>query len=259
MIPFLHLGPITLPTFGLMVATGLLVASYVLQADFRRRGIHADAFLIIGIAGLAGIVGARLYHVLETPAEFFANPWPFLISRFGFAWFGGLLGGFAALLILSWRERIPTLTFLDACSPAACAGYAIGRIGCLLSGDGDYGIPTELPWGMSFPNGVVPTTERVHPTPLYEFFIWMLIAYVLWRLGALVLQLKKSAGLIFCGYLVLTGIARFLIEIIRINPRSILGMSNAQAASVASAALGIILFFALNRSSSVTLPERARK
>src|SRR2546423_7264794 len=173
MIPFLHLGPITLPTFGLMVATGLLVASYVLQADFRRRGIHADAFLIIGIAGLAGIVGARLYHVLETPTEFFANPLPFLISRFGFAWFGGLLGGFAALLILSWRERIPALTFLDACSPAACVGYAIGRIGCLLSGDGDYGIPTDLPWGMSFPHGVAPTSERVHPTPLYESFIWI--------------------------------------------------------------------------------------
>src|SRR5256885_11166858 len=110
MIPFLHLGPITLPTFGLMVATGLLVASYVLQADFRRRGIHADAFLIIGIAGLAGIVGARLYHVLETPAEFFANPWPFLNSRLCFVWFGGLLRGLAALPTLSPRARNSTLT-----------------------------------------------------------------------------------------------------------------------------------------------------
>jgi phosphatidylglycerol:prolipoprotein diacylglycerol transferase len=243
MIPYLHFGPINLPTFGLMVATGLLAASYILQADFRRRGIHADAFLIIGIAGLAGIVGARLYHVLESPAEFFADPWPLLISRFGFAWFGGFLGGFAALLILSWREKIPTLTFLDACSPAAAVGYAIGRIGCLLSGDGDYGIPTKLPWGMSFPNGVVPTTERVHPTPLYEFFIWMLIAWVLWRIGARAVATKKSVGLVFCGYLVLTGIARFLIEIIRLNPRSFFGMSNAQAASVASVLLGLVLFF----------------
>src|SRR5437773_2619616 len=207
MIPYLHLGPLTLPTFGLMVATGLLVSAYILQADFRRRGIPADAFLIIGIAGLAGIAGARLYHVLESPSEFFADPWPLLISRFGFAWFGGFLGGFAALLILGRREKIPTLVFLDASSPAAAVGYAIGRIGCLLSGDGDYGIPTDLPWGMSFPNGVVPTTERVHPTPIYEFFIWMLIAYVLWQFGARVLQLKKPAGLLFCCYLVLTGIA----------------------------------------------------
>src|SRR5260221_12143229 len=185
MIPFLHIGPLSLPTFGLMVPAGLLAASYILQADFRRRGIPTDAVLIIGIAGLAGIVGARLYHVLESPSEFFADPWPLIFSRFGFAWFGGFLGGFAALLILARREKIPTLTFLDACSPAACVGYAIGRIGCLLSGDGDYGIPTTLPWGMSFPNGVAPTNERVHPTPLYEFFAWMLIAYVLWR---------------FCGY-----------------------------------------------------------
>jgi phosphatidylglycerol:prolipoprotein diacylglycerol transferase len=250
MIPYLHLGPLALPTFGLMVATGLFVASYILQADFRRRKIRADAFLVIGIAGLAGIAGARLYHVLESPAEFFSDPWPQLISRFGFAWFGGFLGGFTALLILARREKIPTLTFLDACSPAAAVGYAIGRIGCLLSGDGDYGIRTSLPWGMSFPNGVVPTTERVHPTPLYEFFIWLVIAWLLWRIGAHVLQQNESAGLVFSAYLILTGISRFLIEIVRLNSRSFFGMSNAQAASVVSVVLGVILWFFLRRASA---------
>src|SRR5437773_7428202 len=240
MIPYLHLGPLTLPTFGLMVATGLLVSAYILQADFRRRGIRADAFLIIGIAGLAGIAGARLYHVLESPSEFFADPWPLLISRFGFAWFGGFLGGFAALLILGRREKIPTLVFLDASSPAAAVGYAIGRIGCLLSGDGDYGIPTNLPWGMSFPNGVVPTTARVHPTPIYEFLIWMLIATILWQLGKKTLG-GEALGKVFCAYLISTGVARFGIEFIRINPKSYLGMSNAQTASLVSILLGIIL------------------
>lgn len=259
MIPYLHLGPLTLPTFGLMVATGLLVASYILQADFQRRRIRSDAFLIIGIAGLAGIVGARLYHVLESPSEFFADPWPLLISRFGFAWFGGLLGGFAALLILARREKIPTLIFLDACSPAAAVGYAIGRIGCLLSGDGDYGMSTTLPWGMSFPNGVVPTTERVHPTPLYEFFAWMLIAYILWQIGVRFLQQKKSAGLVFCAYLVLTGIARFLVEMIRLNPRSFFGMSNAQTASALSVLLGVILLFVFVRGSGATEPRPAAR
>jgi phosphatidylglycerol:prolipoprotein diacylglycerol transferase len=247
MIPYLHLGPLDLPTFGLMVATGLFVASYVLQADFRRRGISADAFLIIGIAGLAGIAGARFYHVLESPAEFFADPWPLLLSRFGFAWFGGFLGGFAALLILARRGKIPTMIFLDACSPAAAAGYAIGRIGCFLSGDGDYGIPTNLPWGMSFPNGIVPTAERVHPTPLYEFFIWMAIAWMLWIIGRRSIERRAPAGRVFVGYLVLTGVARFLIEIIRVNPRSFFGMSNAQAASVASVLLGVVLLLALKK------------
>jgi phosphatidylglycerol:prolipoprotein diacylglycerol transferase len=245
MIPYLHLGPLTIPTFGLMVATGLLCAAYILQADFDRRKIRADAFMIIGIAGLAGIAGARLYHLLESPSEFFADPWPLLFSRFGFAWFGGFLGGFAALVILALRAKIPLLEFLDACSPAAAVGYAIGRIGCFLSGDGDYGMPTTLPWGMSFPNGIVPTTERVHPTPLYEFFIWVAIAAFLWHLGTKVARGPRARGEIFCHYLILTGIARFLIEFIRINPRSFFGLSNAQAASLFSVLAGALLLWRL--------------
>ena len=243
MIPYIHLGPLSLPTFGLMVATALLGAAYILDADFKRRKLQADAFMIIGIAGLAGIAGARLYHVLESPSEFFADPCPYIFSRVGFAWFGGFLGGFAALVLLARRANIPLLEFLDACSPAAAAGYAIGRIGCFLSGDGDYGIPTTLPWGMSFPNGIVPTTERVHPTPLYEFFIWLVIAAFLWHMGTKALRGPKAKGEIFANYLILTGAARFLIEFIRINPRSFLGLSNAQTASVASILFGAVLLW----------------
>lgn len=266
MIPFLHLGPLTIPTFGLMVATALLVAAYVLQADFDRRrshfqtldywqpgpgedsGLldrkvqhapHDEGFLIIGIAGISGLVGARLYHVLESPRELMADP-SMLYSRFGFAWFGGFIGGFVALFFLARHYRIPVLEFMDLCSPAAAVGYAIGRIGCLLSGDGDYGVPTKLPWGMSFPNGVVPTTERVHPTPIYEFLIWMLIAAILWRVGKEALN-GEAVGRVFSYYLILTGVARFLIEFIRINPRSFFGMSNAQTASLVSIILGIVL------------------
>lgn len=261
MIPFLHLGPLTIPTFGLMVATGLLVSAYILQADFDRRRpnflkkgylkqgkgpVHRDeGFLIIGIAGVCGLMGARLYHVLESPREFFANPWPQLLSRYGFAWFGGFLAGFIALLFLARHYRIPVPEFMDMCSPAAAVGYAIGRVGCLLSGDGDYGIPTTLPWGMSFPNGVVPTTERVHPTPLYEFFVWLAIAAFLWRLGKKTLSLGQAGGEIFCYYLILTGVARFLVEFIRINPRSFFGMTNAQTASLVSVVAGIVLLWGI--------------
>jgi len=263
MIPFLHLGPLTIPTFGLMVATALLLAAYILQADFNRRresflksgylkkgkepGHRDEGFLIIGIAGIAGLVGARLYHVLESPRELMADP-SLLISRFGFAWFGGLLGGFLALVFLARYFHIPALEFMDMCSPAAAAGYAIGRIGCLLSGDGDYGIPTTLPWGMSFPNGVVPTTARVHPTPIYEFIIWLLIAAILWRMGKRTLTGSAARGEVFCGYLILTGVARFLIEFIRINPRSFFGMSNAQTASLVSVVIGIILVWRIKSS-----------
>jgi phosphatidylglycerol:prolipoprotein diacylglycerol transferase len=241
MIPYLHLGPLTIPTFGLMVALALIVSAYILQTDFDRRGFKADAFTMITIAGLMGIAGAKLYHLLESPAEFFANPFGLFFTRYGFAWFGGFLGGFGAMVLLGLRDKLLLREFLDACSPAACFGYAVGRIGCLLSGDGDYGQPTSLPWGMSFPNGVVPTTERVHPAPLYEFLIWCALGALLWKFGARVSGGKKTGGQIFALYLILTGIARFLVEIIRINPPWILGMSNAQVASVVSTVLGIVL------------------
>jgi prolipoprotein diacylglyceryl transferase len=257
MIPYLHLGPLTIPTFGLMVALALITSAYILQADFQRRGWKADAFTMITVAGLAGILGAKLYHLLESPAEFFADPFPLLFSRYGFAWFGGFLGGFGAMLIQGRLAKFPTLEFLDACSPAACFGYAIGRIGCLLSGDGDYGRPTSLPWGMSFPNGVVPTTDRVHPTPLYEFFIWCAIGAFLWHMGSKAIRGPKAKGEIFYNYLILTGIARFLVEIIRINPRSFLGMSNAQVASVLSILAGAVLLWRI-KSQFHTLKKEHR-
>ena len=240
--PFIHIGPLTLGSYGLMVAIGLICAFFILRADFARRGVSADAEAIIGITGLAGLAGSRLYHLLESPSEFFADPWPQLFSTMGFAFVGAIIGGFIALVLLAKRFRMSVLLMLDAASPAAAMGYGIGRIGCLISGDGDYGIPTSLPWGMSFPNGIVPTTERVHPTPIYEFLVAILIFWILWRLGARGLKSHAPNGIIFAAYLVLTGIARFLVEIIRINPRSFYGLTNAQAASVVSVIAGVALF-----------------
>jgi phosphatidylglycerol---prolipoprotein diacylglyceryl transferase len=255
-IPFLHLGPLTIPTYGMMVALGLVGAFFVLRADLARRGIAAEAEMLIAIPALAGIAGAKLYHELETPQEFFAHPVEQLLSKYGLAWFGGMLGGMAAFVLLVRRLKIPLLVMLDAASPAAALGYGIGRMGCLLSGDGDYGIPTSLPWGMSFPNGLVPTTERVHPTPIYEFLVACAIAWWLWRLGTREIAASKpgnakvaaaSAGRIFAAYLIFTGTARFLVEFIRLNPRSFFGLTNAQAVSLLCIAGGIALL-AIRRS-----------
>src|ERR1700691_1575949 len=243
-----------------MVACAMLAAFFVLRADRDRRGLsssakkdaansagaasprtaNAEAELLIAIPCMVGLAGAKLYHLLESPADFFAHPLALLISRYGFAWVGGLLGGFAAFVWVGRRQRIPLLSLLDVGSPAAALGYGIGRIGCFLSGDGDYGIPTSLPWGMSFPNGLVPTTQRVHPTPIYEFLVALLIAAYLWRRGA------KTNGPLPLGqitgeYLVLSGVARFLVEFIRINPRIYWGMSNAQVASIGSVVAGFLL------------------
>jgi phosphatidylglycerol:prolipoprotein diacylglycerol transferase len=273
--PFIHIGPLTLGTYGLMVAIGLVCAFFILRADFARRGISADAEAIIGITGLSGLAGSRLYHLLETPAEFFADPWPQLFSTMGFAFFGAVIGGFLALLYLARRFKMRPLLMLDAASPAGALGYGIGRIGCLISGDGDYGIPTSLPWGMSFPNGIVPTTQRVHPTPIYEFLVAVLIFWILWRRGARALKTHAPNGIVFATYLVLTGVARLLVEFIRINPCSIYwhtnaeattlggspppcllqGLTNAQAASVVSIVAGAILLVSVRRASKA--PRRA--
>jgi len=234
-----------------MVATGLICAFFVLRADLVRRNIVADAETIIGLTGLAGLAGARLYHLLETPAEFFANPLPLLFSTSGFAWFGAVIGGFLALVLLARHYRMKILLMLDVASPAAAIGYGLGRIGCLISGDGDYGRPTSLPWAMSFPNGLVPTTDRVHPTPIYEFLGALVIACILWRIGGRAVGGLRPTGEVFAFYLILTGVARFLVEFIRINPRSFFGLTNAQAASLVSIVAGAILVTAL--------PRRGRK
>ncbi len=235
-----------------MVALALIVSAYILQADFDRRGFKADAFTMITVAGIAGIAGAKLYHLLEplNRPDFFAHPLEQFFTRYGFAWFGGFLGGFGMMVFLGLREKLPVHEFLDACSPAACFGYAIGRIGCLLSGDGDYGKPTSLPWGMSFPNGVVPTIERVHPAPLYEFLVWCVIGAILWKLGSKVTRDIRTYGQIFAYYLILTGTARYAVEIIRINPPWILGMSNAQVASAVSVLFGIVFLLKWRNTSN---------
>jgi phosphatidylglycerol:prolipoprotein diacylglycerol transferase len=282
--PFIHIGPLPpLGTYGLMVAIALICAFFVLRADFARRGISADAEAIIGITGLAGLAGSRLYHLLESPAEFFADPWPQIFSTMGFAFVGAVIGGFIALLLLAWRFRMKPLLMLDVAAPAAALGYGIGRIGCLISGDGDYGIATNLPWGIAFHQlepgsrilhfvqidhgaldpsygwrvGGLPLDAivRVHPTPIYEFLAALLIFWVLWRLGERCIKTKAPYGIVFSAYLVLTGISRYLVEIIRINPRSFYGMTNAQTASVVSIVAGIILFLSVR--SKTTAPRRA--
>jgi len=152
---------------------------------------------------------------------------------------------FVALVLLARRYHMKVLLMLDVASPAAALGYGIGRIGCLISGDGDYGAPTSLPWGMSFPNGLVPTTERVHPTPIYELLAALVIAYFLWRIGPRILRRERPDGTVFACYLMLTAWARFLVEFIRINPKLLLGLTNAQLASVLCFIGGAILLWKL--------------
>jgi phosphatidylglycerol:prolipoprotein diacylglycerol transferase len=163
-------------------------------------------------------------------------------------------------VLLARHYKMPVLQMFDLASPAAALGYGVGRLGCLTSGDGDYGIPTSLPWGMSFPNGIVPTTERVHPTPIYEFLGSIVIFWILWRLGAPrepqparrgkeSRSTGRGVGIVFAWYLILTGCGRFAVEFIRINPRVLFGLTNAQVMSLVCIIAGVALRFVLRSSA----------
>lgn len=223
-----------------------VTAYFALRAELQRRKLAIDPATIIVWMVIAGILGAKLWHIVDTPAD--RPTLDVLLSRAilpwfqsGFAWFGGFIAGIAALLYLGRKYCIGMLNMLDICSAAAAIGYAVGRIGCLISGDGDYGIPTNLPWGMAFPNGLVPTTQRVHPTPIYEFIAGALIFWYLWKRGGRAVNRPLAEGVITGEFLILSGIARFLVEFIRINPRVFLGMSNAQLTALLSVVAGILL------------------
>jgi len=233
MYPILfRFGSFEVTTFGVLVALGALAGLWIFRAELRRSRLSpegADAALIGVIGGLAG---AKLIWAVE-----FRDDAPFLsllFSRSGLSWFGGLLGGVGAGLWALGRRRIPLLPALAAAAPALAVGHAIGRIGCFLVGD-DYGRPTDLPWGVAFPEGLPPTLVPVHPTQLYETGGLLLVAWVLlrWR------RRGVSDAMVFAGYLVLAGSLRFLIEFIRVNARVAGPFTLAQLISSAIVVVGV--------------------
>ncbi|HZS27970.1 MAG TPA: prolipoprotein diacylglyceryl transferase family protein [Candidatus Angelobacter sp.] len=261
------MGGFDLPTFGLLMLLAFAAAYFALEAEVKRRKLPIDVYNVVALVAFAGIVGAKIWHVIDTPADRLnldiLRSFGSLVAWFrgGFAWFGGFVAGISMLLYLARRYRVGMLTMLDVSSSAAAVGYAVGRIGCLISGDGDYGRPTHLPWGMAFPDGLVPTTGpngtcalngwpqncAVHPTPIYEFIVCVLICWYIWRRGTRSIQHPLAPGVIVGEFLILFGLERFLVEFIRINPRILWGMSNAQMAALLTVIAGIILLMIARR------------
>lgn len=228
MQPEIDLGPLTLQTFGIMfalafIASGLLVARRLTELDK-----PVDwAYEMIFAALIGGIVGARLDFVLQNWDEVSDDVLGNIFSGAGLVWYGGAIGGALGVLLWARWRRMMNLQLLDICAPALAIGYGVGRIGCQLSGDGDYGIPWDGPWAMAYPEGTVATDVPVHPTPIYETVAMGLITYALWRL-----RFSFRPGLLFALYLVLAGVERFLIEFIRRNDEVALGLTQAQVLSI---------------------------
>src|SRR5829696_506377 len=234
MQPEIDLFGLPLKTFGLCFALGFLAAGAIIQRRLRELGRPEDWAYEITFSALAGgLVGARLYYVVTHTGELTDDPLATLFGGSGLVWYGGALGGAVAVLVWAkWRGMFER-QLLDVCAIPLALGYAIGRIGCQLSGDGDYGKPSDLPWAMAYPDGTVPTKTEVHPTPVYETLAMGLTGLVLWRLRD-----RLAPGMLFGLYLIVAGVERFLIEFIRRNDDVAAGLTLAQLIGLAMLALG---------------------
>src|SRR3954468_14473886 len=252
MQPELHLGPLTLQTFGIAFGFGFIAAGLVLTKRFRELGLPGDwAYEMVFAALLGGLIGARVDYLIENWDKVSGDLLGNIFSGSGLVWLGGVIGGAIGVLLWAWRKHWLSLTLLDTASVPLALGYAIGRIGCQLSGDGDYGKHTDLPWGMSYPHGTVPTTDTVHPTPVYETLTMGLVALLLWQLRD-----RLRPGLVFALWLLLSGTERLLVEFIRRNDPKALGLTLPQLISVAMIAAGA-LWLAPRGAAARAPPPRA--
>src|SRR5215207_8495921 len=208
MEPEIHLGPLTLQSFGLMMGLGFVVAGLFASKYLKELGRPADwAYEMIFAALVGGIVGARLWSVLQNWDEASDDILGSLFSGAGLVWYGGAIGG--AVAVLGWARwrGVLDLKTLDVAAVPLAAGYAIGRIGCQLAGDGDYGKAWDGPWAMAYPNGTVPTDVKVHPTPVYETIVMGGVCVLLWHW-----RHRFRPGTLFALWAVLAGLERFLVE-----------------------------------------------
>jgi len=232
--PEIHVLGLSLKTFGICFAAAFLAAGAVLARRLDELGHPRDWAYEMIFAGLAGgVVGARGYYIAEHFDEVSHDLLGSIFSGSGLVWYGGVVGG--AIGVLAWARwrGVLSLGLLDLASAPLTLGYAIGRIGCQVSGDGDYGIGSSLPWAMPYPHGTVPTTLHVHPTPIYETLAMGLLAWALWHLRD-----RLRPGAIFALYLVGSGVERLLVEFIRRNSEVVAGLTAPQLESIVAAALG---------------------
>ena len=246
-------GSFEITTFGLMMFLAFVIGGWVLARQFRRYGLTDDlASSVVMAAAIGGIVGAKIYYAI------LYHSWHELFARAGLVWYGGLIGGTLACAWVIARNRVSFFTAADAAAPALAIGYALGRIGCFLVGD-DYGAPTNGWWGIAFPKGAPPTTAealrefgvrvdpsippdtvlRVHPTQIYE----SLAAFAMFGILMWLARRPHVRGRVVAVFMVMMGIERFLIEIVRAKDDRFLGpFTVAQLFSVILAIAGVALW-----------------
>lgn len=261
MHPFLFsIGPLTVGSYGVLLAVAFISAFLLINHQFKKNSLDVDlAWDLHFFAIFGGIIGSRLLYIFENFSDFLLNPWGMIFSSSGFSVLGGYTLAILLCVVKVVSAKLPLFKIADVYVPGMALGYAIGRLGCIAAGDGCYGLPTKVPWAMSFPNGIVSTLSaknpslaqtyvrlfpneavpvdiQVHPTPLYESISSAILLFILlkchWKIGT---------GSRFAFFLIWFSLSRFLVEFIRLNPIVFFNMSSGQLFSVAFFISGIVL------------------
>lgn len=251
--PFAYsLGPVSFTGFGLAVLLCFLVGQAVAQSELLRRGHDPEPVSdMVFAAVVGGLLGAKLYYVVVL------RHWDALFERGGFVFWGGLIGGTLAVLLVVWRKRFGVMRIFDVGAPAVAAAYAVGRTGCWAVGD-DYGRPWSGFLAVAFPEGAPPSTAAVmsrefgialspgtaantvlsvYPTQLYEVALGFLMFLFLWRIR----DHKHAEGWLFGVYCILAGLERFVVEFFRAkDDRLLIGLTYAQVIALVFVAIGAI-------------------
>jgi phosphatidylglycerol:prolipoprotein diacylglycerol transferase len=248
----LELGPLTVYSYGVMLAAAYLLGLQMTVRRARRNGIDGDRVLDLGIyAIIAALIGAKLLLLIVDFDFFRKNPaelWT--LARSGGVFYGGLILAFLVGIWYIRRHKLPLWTTIDMAAPGIALGHVVGRFGCLLAGC-CYGLPTTMPWGITFSdpfaatNVGTPLHVALHPTELYEALaelVILVLILVTERRG------RRFPGRTFWFYVLLYAVSRFVIEFFRGDPRGMMwGLSTSQLISIGLFPLGLVMLFVLRR------------
>ena len=225
---------VSIGSYGLMLAIAYLVGRwYFLSQIEKQKDLSFNSEVLIIMLLTFGVIGAKLMFIIKNPDKS-----DLLTSGTGFSSQGALIGAILASLIFTRINKITLDRILDNAAPAAILAYAIARMGCFLSGDDCYGVTSDLPWAMSFPKGIAPTDEHVHPLPLYEIIYSVVIFFILTG-RKIIKPIPYESFFMLLG---LWGICRFTIEFISTNEKQLLGMSGSQFGALLMLISAVVYF-----------------
>ena len=297
MIPVLFdIGPVKVYSYGLMLGIAFLLGSYILSLELKRKKLDpAMGSTITIFAVVFGIAGAKLLFLFEEWDGFLKDPVGMAFSPGGLTWYGGFIAAMTVVFFYIRSKKVSFLKIWDCLAVALIIAYGVGRIGCHLSGDGDYGTPTTLPWGTIYSHGTAKPTYMLqsyfdrhpddraawnydslrvipagvdelghrftrfdeactlHPTPIYELILGIIGFLFLWRLR----KRPWPDGKLFMMYLMVASVFRFSIEFMRLNPRVLFGLTEAQLFAIGlflTGLAGMVILDKRKRSSHDASP-----